>query len=306
MTAPLIFDRKRLALRRRRAALALSQHVRPEGAGADWLLARVADDLMERLSVIRRSFADVAVVGAHTGLLGRRLRAWPGVVSVLETDAVAEALAMCGPLTRQVDEEEVVLPDASLDLIVSALAFETLNDLPGLIARLARSLRADGLMMVALAGGETLTELRQSLLAAESEINGGAAARVIPFADVPTLGALLQRARLALPVADSDRMTATYPHMLALLSDLRAMGATNVLSGHTPPLTRQTIARAAAIYAERFGADGGRIRATFDIVTLTGWAAHASQQVPLRPGSATARLADALQTKEHRMPGGRE
>lgn len=278
----------------------------PESDGADWLLARVVDDLMERLSVMRRTFRDVAVVGAHKGLLGRRLRAWPGVASVLETDAVAEVLAQCGPLTRQVDEEDLVLPEASLDLVVSALAFETINDLPGLMARLARALRPDGLMLVALAGGETLGELRQSLLQAESEINGGAAARVIPFADVPTLGALLQRARLALPVADADRMTATYPDMLALLSDLRAMGATNVLAGRTPPLTRKVIMRAAAIYAERFGAGGGRIRATFDIVTLTGWAAHASQQVPLRPGSATQRLADALQTQEHQMPGSRE
>jgi SAM-dependent methyltransferase len=187
----------------------------------------------------------------------------------------------------------------SLDLVVSALAFQFVNDLPGALAQIRKALRPDGLLLAAFAGGDTLTELRESFAAAESELTGGASPRVAPFAEVRAMGNLLQRAGFALPVTDQDRLTLRYADMLGLMRDLRAMGATNPLVERSRvPLSRRVLIRAAAIYAERFSDPDGRVRATFDIISLSGWAPHESQQKPLRPGSARMRLADALGTIE--------
>jgi hypothetical protein len=148
-------------------------------------------------------------------------------------------------------------------------------------------------------GGDTLTELRQSFAAAEAEIEGGISPRVAPFVDVREMGALLQRAGFALPVTDVDRLTVRYPSAFALMQDLRRMGATNILAERRRrPLRRATLLRMAELYAQTFADPDGRLRATFDIVWLSGWAPHASQQQPLRPGSAAARLADALGVAE--------
>ena len=197
------------------------------------------------------------------------------------------------------DEEVLPFRDASLDLIVSGLALQHVNDLPGVLAQARRALKPDGLLLAALLGGSTLNELRSAFLAAEEEIEGGASPRVAPFADVRDLGALLQRAQLALPVVDADTVTVTYADPLALMRELRAMGATNVLRARRrAPLRRATLLRAIEIYQERFGLADGRIPATFEILTLTAWAPHASQQRPLQPGSAKARLADALKVPE--------
>ena len=180
----------------------------------------------------------------------------------------------------------------SLDLVVSALALQFVNDLPGVLAQIRRALRPDGLLLAAMIGGDSLTELRQAFAAAEAECEGGVSPRVAPFADLRDIGALLQRAGFALPVTDVDRVVVRYDNAFALMQDLRRMGAANVLIERRRTLSRRaTLLRMAEIYAERFADADGRIRATFDIIWLSGWAPHASQQQPLKPGSAKASLA---------------
>src|ERR1019366_9086697 len=197
------------------------------------------------------------------------------------------------------DEEALPFRDGALDLVVSGLGLHFVNDLPGTLVQIRRALKPDGLFMAALLGGDTLTELRQAFAAAEAEIDGGISPRVLPFADLRDLGALLQRAGFALPVTDVDRLTVRYASPLALMHELRRMGATNPLIDRSRrPLRRATLARMLEIYAERFADPDARIRATFEIVYLSGWAPHESQQQPLAPGSARARLADALGTQE--------
>jgi SAM-dependent methyltransferase len=287
MSVQSIFDRHLLVQRRNRAADRIADH--------DFLLQRVADDLMERLAAVNRTFASVACVGAYHGLLGRRLRRLPGVETVTDVEPAARLLSQCGGPRLEADEERLPFSEQSLDLVVSGLALHLVNDLPGTLIQIRRALKPDGLMLAALLGGMTLAELRTAFLTAEEELEGGASPRVAPFADVRDLGALLQRAGFALPVADSDTLTVTYKDPLALMLELRAMGASNALTERSRrSLRRATLARAMEVYAERFGLPDGRVPATFEIVTLTGWAPHPSQPKPLRPGSAATRLADVL------------
>jgi SAM-dependent methyltransferase len=286
-----IFDRALLRRRRDRAAAGAARH--------EFLLARVADDLLERLSAIQRTFPVALDLGAHHGLVGRRLRRLPGVGLVISAEAAPRLLAQCEAPRVLADEEALPFKDQSLDLVVSGLSLHLANDLPGAFAQIRRALKPDGLLLAALLGGTTLIELRTALLAAEEEVEGGASPRVAPFADVADLGALLQRARFALPVVDADTVTATYPDALALMREIRAMGAANALTARRrTPLRRATLERAVAIYRQRFGLADGRVPATFEIITLTGWAPHQSQQQPLQPGTARMRLADALGTEE--------
>ena len=197
------------------------------------------------------------------------------------------------------DEELLPLAPQSVDLVVSVLSLHLVNDLPGALAQIRRALKPDGLFLGALLGGETLNELRQSFFVAESELTGGASPRVAPFAELRTAGALLQRTGFALPVIDQDRRIVRYASALGLMRDLRAMGCANPLvERDRRPLRRDVLARAVAVYAERFADPDGRVRATFDVISLSGWAPHESQQQPLKPGSAKARLADALKTTE--------
>ena len=204
-----------------------------------------------------------------------------------------------GALAVAADEEALPFADGSLDLVVSALALQFVNDLPGTLVQIRRALKPDGLFLAALVGGDTLTELRQAFAAAEAEIEDGVSPRVAPFADLRDMGGLLQRAGFALPVTDVDRLTVRYASPLALMHDLRRMGASQCPGGPPPHAARSaTLARMMEIYAERFADPDGRIRATFEIVWLSGWAPHASQQQPLRPGSARTRLADALGVNE--------
>ena len=206
-------------------------------------------------------------------------------------------------LSVAADEEALPFGDGTLDLVVSALALQFVNDLPGTLVQIRRSLKPDGLFLAALLGGDTLTELREAFAAAEAEVEDGVSPRVAPFADLRELGALLQRAGFALPVTDVDRLTVRYGSPFDLMHDLRRMGATNALVERSRrPLKRRTLARMAEIYGERFADADGRIRATFEIVWLSGWAPHESQQQPLKPGSAQRRLADALGAKE--IPAG--
>jgi SAM-dependent methyltransferase len=282
-----IFDRRLLIARRNRVAAGAVRH--------EFLLARAADDIAERLGAVRRVFPTALVLGAYHGLLGRRLRRIPGIEVVFDLEPAARLLAQCDGPRVEADEEALPFAEGSLDLVVSALSLQFVNDLPGALVQVRRALRPDGLLLAAMLGGSTLTELRTALLQAEEETEGGASPRVAPFADVRDLGAMLQRAQFALPVVDADTVTVTYPHPLALLHDLRAMAATNVLHARRrTPLRRATLARALEVYGERFALPDGRVPATFEIMTLTGWAPHPSQQKPLQPGSAGMRLADAL------------
>jgi SAM-dependent methyltransferase len=285
-----VFDRDLLRVRRRRAAA--------RGA-TTFLLDRIADDFSDRLAAVRRSFATVVDLGTPTDAVRRALAGRNDIGTVIAVDTEVERLcAHAGPKVVA-DEEALPFRDGSLDLVVSALALQYVNDLPGTLAQVRRALKPDGLLLAALVGGDTLTELRQSWAAAEAETSGGVSPRVAPFADVRAMGTLLQRAGFALPVTDVDRLLVRYASPFALMDDLRRMGATNALiERRRVPLRRATLMRMAEIYASRFADADGRIRATFEIVWLSGWAPHESQQKPLAPGSAMHRLADALGTQE--------
>jgi SAM-dependent methyltransferase len=273
-----LFDRRLLVLRQSRA-----RRLGPE----TFLIDRVALELGERLAAVLRHFEIAVDLGspghsvrhalAQSGRVGRII-----AVSRLGGDVVA-------------DEEMLPFADGTLDLVASALSFQFVNDLPGVLVQIRRALKPDGLLLAALAGGNSLAELRECFVQAESEIEGGLSPHVVPFADVRSLGGLMQRAGFALPVVDSDRLTVRYPTVFELMHDLRRMGATNVLRERSRrPLRRATLMRMAEIYAQRFADADGRIRATFDILWLSGWAPHASQQRPLKPGSAARRLSDVL------------
>jgi SAM-dependent methyltransferase len=288
MSGPAIFDRNLLRMRQRRA----------RALGAEtFLLDRVAEDLGERLSAVTREFDRAVDLGTPTDAVRRALVASGKVGTVIAAASVGERETILPRVSA--DEEALPFANGSLDLIVSALALQLVNDLPGTLIQARRALKPDGLLLAALVGGDSLTELREAFAVAESEVEGGVSPRVSPFADVRELGGLLQRAGFALPVADSDRLTVRYDSVMALMHDLRRMGATNVLNERRrAPLKRATLRRLAEIYAERFADTDGRLRATFEIVWLSGWAPHESQQKPLKPGAAAHRLADALGTQE--------
>jgi SAM-dependent methyltransferase len=289
-SGPNIFDRRLLRVRQRRARL-----LKP----ATFLLDRVASDFGDRLSAVLRKF-DVAVdLGTPSDAVRRVLAANNDI-------GIVVAAGLGGDddgLRISADEEALPFAEGSLDLVVSALALQFVNDLPGTLIQIRRALKPDGLLLAALIGGDSLTELRSAFAAAESEVESGISPRVAPFADVRELGGLLQRAGFALPVVDSDRVTVRYDSALALMRDLRRMGATNILHERLrTPLKRSTLERVMAIYADRFTDADGRVRATFEIIWLSGWVPHESQQKPLKPGSAAQRLADALGTTE--LPAG--
>lgn len=270
IAAPNLFDRALLQARQRRA---LKQ------GPATFLLDRVVQDMEERLAAVKRDFADVADIWTPgDGLrkpLGDRFKSLTHVALL--------------------DSEVLPLHPEQFDLAISALAFQFVNDLPGVLAQIRRGLKPDGLLLAAMIGGDTLNELRQCFAAAEAELEGGVSPRVAPFADLRDVGALLQRAGLALPVTDVDRVVVRYDSAFALMADLRRMGASNILiERRRMPTRRGTMLRMAQIYAQRFADPDGRIRATFDVIWLSGWAPHDSQPKPLRPGSATASLEEAV------------
>ncbi|MGD9915403.1 MAG: methyltransferase domain-containing protein [Rhizobiaceae bacterium] len=281
-----LFDTQLIIERRRRA-------LRQAVPGADFLLARVADDLAERLSVIERRFERAAVLFPASALPVEALAMSGKVGEIVRVEAHPELLQGAPGLVAT--PETVPFEPASLDLAVSLMALQDANDLPGMLVQVRRALRPDGLLLAAFAGAGTLAELRDSLLAAETEVSGGASPRVSPFTDVRDAGALLQRAGFALPVADLEPLTVRYGGLPALVRDLRAMGATNALLDRSrKPASRALLVRADAIYRGRHADADGRIRATFNIVWMSGWVPHASQQKPLKPGSATMRLSEAL------------
>jgi SAM-dependent methyltransferase len=269
--APILFDRALLLKRQRRAL---------RGEPVTFLVDRVIEDMEERLHAVLRDFADVADVWSPAEIVRKPMRDRFKSFTRIDLESESEIL----PLEPE-----------TLDLIVSALVLQFVNDLPGVLSQMRRALKPDGLLLAAMIGGDTLNELRQSFASAEAECEGGVSPRIAPFADLRDVGGLLQRAGLALPVTDVDRMVVRYDSAFALMQDLRRMGATNILiERRRTPTRRTTMLRMAQIYGERFSDSDGRVRATFDVIWLSGWAPHESQQKPLQPGSAKASLEAAV------------
>ncbi|MCB1454077.1 MAG: methyltransferase domain-containing protein [Rhizobiaceae bacterium] len=282
-----IFDTELIARRKLRA-------LRAAVPGADFLLAHAIDDLSIRLAAVERRFRRAVTLHALSPAPAAALAASGKVESVFRVEPDASFLNGTPGLVSPV--EALPLAPESVDLVVSLHVLHETNDTPGLLAQIRRALRPDGLFLAALPGQDTLTELRASLLAAETELTGGASPRVAPFMDVRDAGGLLQRAGFALPVTDTETLTVRYNTLFDLMRDLRAMGATNALTDRSHiPARRQLFLHAAQIYAERYSDPDGRIRATFSTVWMSGWAPHQSQQKPLKPGSAKASLAEALE-----------
>jgi SAM-dependent methyltransferase len=264
---------------------------------ADFLLVRAVEDLEERLAAVLRPFPQALDIGTPTALASEALRRSGRVERVVRLSPLPEPGAIQG------DEERLPFSGERFDLAISLLALQSVNDLPGSLIQIRRALKPDGLFIGALLGGSTLAELRQAMTQAEAELEGGVSPRVAPFADLRDIGGLLQRAGFALPVTDTDIVRVRYGNALALMRDLRHMGLTNALNARRrTPMKRATLLRAAEIYAERFADPDGRIPATFEIVWLSGWTPHESQQKPLKPGSAKMRLVDALGGKNGATP----
>lgn len=286
-----VFDREAVRRHRERAARGDRK--------AEFLFVEGAARLADRLKDVSRTFSRALELGSRGGLLARELRDSSGIASLVTSDPSAGFLAGRPGPRLVADAEALPFAPGSFDLVVSNLALHWVNDLPGALLQLRQALKPDGLLLVSLFAGETLNELRICLLEAESEIENGASPRVAPFADPRELAGLLQRAGFALPVVDTDRIEATYSDALSLMRDLRAMGETNAVATRRRSFTRRaTLLRAAELYQTRYAGPDGRVVARFEIATLTAWAPHESQPKPLRPGSAAARLADALGAEE--------
>ncbi len=275
-----IFDRRLLSLKRKRAAANFSD--------TDFLFEWAIRNLRDRLEIIKRDFENVLQIGARgEPILDHAL--------ICDINNAFQPSLIC-------DEEFLPFAPQSLDLIISALNMHSINDLPGALIQIKHALKADGLFIAALFGGETLYELRSALSSAEMEIRGGVSPRVFPFADKQELGALLQRAGFALPVVDSEIVTVTYEHMFKLLADIRGMGEGNIIKARDKHYVgKEFFMKAAQHYAEHFSESDGRIVASFEIIFMIGWAPHENQQKPMRPGSAQERLANALSTKETKL-----
>ncbi len=291
-----LFDEALIARNRERA-------LTRNAAGSDFLLELTARELADRLAIVERRFENAVELFGATGLTARAAMA-TGKIERLQRIETHEGFGEEGQPVAVTSFESVPLEPQSVNLILSPLSLHLTNDTPGMLIQMRRALKPDGLLLAAIPGSGTLSELREVLLAAETEIYGGASPRVVPFADIRDIGSLLQRAGFALPVIDEESFTVRYDHIFALMRDLKAMGMANPLKGRSRrPVSRRFFLRAAELYAERFSDPDGRIRATFSIVFLSGWAPHESQQKPLKPGSAKMRLADALDpTKRSDQP----
>ena len=289
-----VFDRRLVRRHRDRAAAQLDGH--------DFLFREVAERLADRLDDVTRKFPLALDLGCHGGELADVLGPRGGIETLVQCDlspAMARRAARAGRPTIAADEEYLPFAPRAFDLILSNLSLHWVNDLPGALIQIRQSLKPDGLFLAAMLGGGTLDELRQALLEAELATAGGASPRVSPFADLRDAGSLLQRAGFALPVVDGDTVTVAYRDIATLMHDLRGMGETNATHGRPRGLARRAVMAAASdLYRERFADRDGRLTASFQVVYLTAWAPHDSQQQALRPGSARSRLAEALGTTE--------
>jgi SAM-dependent methyltransferase len=282
----ILFDPDLVVARRKRAA----RHFEPK---AGFLIDLAAEELAFRLRAVERRFDHAAVLFGGTDAVADAITQTGKVGDVVEIDVTESADIAAGSF------EDVPLEPQSLNLVLAPLSLHVVNDLPGSLIRIRRSLKPDGLFLAAIPGTGTLSELNDVMLETETRVYGGASPRVMPFGDVRSVGALLQRAGFALPVADVETHTVRYRSLFGLMEDLRAFGMTNMLAGRSrKPVSRHFFVEAARLYAERYSDPDGRIRATFSIIYLSGWAPHESQPKPLKPGSATVRLADALKTKK--------
>lgn len=297
-TDPLrIFDRRALRLHRSRAARGLGS--------ADFLFVETAERLADRLADVARRFPLALDLGCRNGMLARSLAGRGGIETLIHADAAWDFARRAPPPVAVAEADGLPFKPATFDLVLSNLDLHWTNDLPGALLQLRQVLKPDGLLLACLFGGATLAELRRALTEAELAEEGGTSPRVSPFADLRDLGRLLQRAGFGLPVVDRDTIEVTYADALALMRDLRAMGESNAVAERRRGFTRRaTLARAAALYRELFARPDGRLPARFEIVTLTAWAPHESQPLPLRPGSARASLAAALGTIERSAGGG--
>jgi len=298
-----VFNRRTVRRHRDRAAATLASH--------DFLFRDGAERLADRLDDIKRTFPLALDLGCHTGELARALAGRGGVATLVQCDlsprmAAAAGAAAAGRLkTPAVAGDEEALPFAAgaFDLVLSNLSLHWVNDLPGALIQIRRALKPDGLFLATLFGGDTVRELRRALAEAEIAEEDGLSPRVSPFCDVRDAGGLLQRAGFALPVADADTVTVSYGDPMTLMADLRGMGESNAVAlGRKGFTRRRTLAAATRRYRELYAGADGRVPATFQIVTLTGWAPDPSQQKPLQPGSATGRLAQALGAVEVPLP----
>lgn len=267
---PQLIDRKALNLHRSRA--------KPE----DLFLHRAAvEDVQDRLSMVNKAFTEIAIVTPFPQIW---TDAFPGAVIVADDDVLD-------------------LAENTFDLVIHAMSLHWSNDPVGQLIQCKRALRPDGLCLAICLGGQTLSELRATLSQAEIAETGGLSPRILPMPEIRDLGGLLQRAGFALPVADNVVLTAEYRDIIHLMHDLRAMGEANALQSRLrKPTSRQVFARAGALYDAHYKTDDGKIMASFELISLTGWAPDDSQPKPLRPGSAQQRLADALNTDENTLP----
>jgi SAM-dependent methyltransferase len=290
---PLLFDRRLLRERRARFAAEIEER--------EALIGHVAGEIADRVALMLRDFPRALDLGAYHGLLGRTIAELPSVGEVVYAESVLAYARRCPPPAVVCDEDALPFKDGAFNLIVSGLALHRVNDLPGSLIQIRRALAPDGLFMAAALGGNALGELRECLLEAEDEIEGGVSPRISPFTDVRSYGALLQRAGFALPVTDAEELEVIYPSPRALMHEIRALGGGNVLIARSKkPMSRQVLARAEELYRARYGTPDGKVAATFQFVFMSGWAPDPSQQKPLKPGSAQSRLADALNTTEQR------
>lgn len=289
-----VFDRRAVRRHRDRAAATIGEF--------DFLTGHVADQILDRLDDVRRDFRDVLEIGGRDGALSRRLVGRKGIGRAVSCD-LSPSMARLAENGVAADEEALPFAAGAFDLVVSNLSLHWTNDLPGALIQAGRVLKPDGLLLATLLGGDTLHELRRAMMEAEMEVAGGVSPRISPFTEVRDAGGLLQRAGFALPVVDSDTLTVTYENAFRLIADLRGMGETQANLNRDPrPPKRGFWPAVARHYHEMFARPDGRIPATFQIITLTGWAPHESQQKPLRPGSAESRLADALGAEERPLP----
>jgi SAM-dependent methyltransferase len=290
---PLLFDRDLLRMRRNRSARNIHKY--------DFMVQRAFDDMCDRVESVTRNFDRAMIIGGGPSVQSM-FEARPASKKVdwwVQSDLSIQMASKLNATALALDEERFPFSENCVDLILAPMGLHWTNDLPGTLVQINAALKPDGFFATAMFGGSTLAELRQSLLAAETEITSGANARISPYAGTFDLAALLQRAGFAMPVADIDRVTVRYDNAFALMKDLRGMGETSVLADRPrTPATKRLFYRMAEIYAERFSDTDGRIRATFEIVHAAGWAAHPDQPQAKRPGSATTRLADALGAKE--------
>jgi SAM-dependent methyltransferase len=252
-----------------------------------FLFELAADEIAGRLAATNREFKSAALLLCESKSLA-------GKLAELHPDIAITEFGLDDFLAGNETALEEILGAGSRDLVLSVFGLHWMNDLPGMLTRIRRALRPDGLFMAALPGDGSFQELRQSLIEAESALSGGASLRIGPFAEVRSLGALLQRAGFALPVADADRLMLRYPGMNGLVGELRAAGLTNAIVGTQLTLSRRAFAMAGELYAMKFGDADGRVRATVNMAYLTGWAPHESQQQPLKPGSAKFSMKQAL------------